>query len=82
VNDLCVWRDRGQQQSPVASAGIALVAEDSARLLTGKVEHLRAFRDRLGKLELTRINPNEIVVPPARAAARPSAGVPSARRWT
>ena len=47
----------------MAAGGIPLIAEQGARLLARKVEHLRALRHGLGKLELTGIDAHEIVVP-------------------
>ena len=66
----------------VASGGFALVAEQGARLLRGQLAHLLGLDDRLGQLELAGVDPLQILLPAARAAERPSAGVPSAFRWT
>ena len=61
---------------------VAFEAQKRTWLLARKLEHLRRLRDRLGKLELTGVDALQVRSRPARAAARPSAGVPSACKCT
>ena len=82
VDHLGIRGDRFEQQGAVAMRGLALEAQQRARLFRRQLEHLRGLRHRFGQLELAGIDALQVRVPPGRAAARPSAGVPSAFRWT
>ena len=50
---------------------LAFVAEQRARFLVGKRDHLRSFRDRLGELELSGINPFEVGMAPGPRRGTP-----------
>lgn len=55
----------------MAAAGVALVTEQSARLLPRKFEHLGALRNRLRKLELARVDPLEVFTAPCSRRSSP-----------
>lgn len=46
----------------MAAGGIALVAEQGARLFRRELEHLRALGDRFGELELAGVDASEVVM--------------------
>jgi hypothetical protein len=52
MSDVGVGRDGVEQQCAMAMGGLALHAQQGARPLARKLEHLRALRDRFWELEL------------------------------
>lgn len=55
----------------MASAGLALVAQERARLLFRQVEHPGTFGDRFRKLELTGVNALQIFRPSGTSGGAP-----------
>ena len=58
----------------MASSRVALVAKESTGLFPGEADHLRAFSDRFGQLELAGIDSLEVFVPPRSSGGAPIRG--------
>jgi hypothetical protein len=82
INPISVWQDGIEQQGSMAARRIALEAEQRGGARRSQFDQLRGLNNRLGQVELTRIDFRQACMLPLRAASRPAGGVPSALKPT